>query len=134
MHGPDTLELFDEIYPNVVFSVSVCKVEHDEIDRFEYGFTIEFLHYVGFGATGNEKTEREAKSFCCGGKSSKDVALDSRVFALVQTINNHKAGSYPIESGLKEETPSNPTWNDAEPGAERSNEELVHDRLDGLVK
>jgi hypothetical protein len=43
-----------------------------------------------FGATGNEKTEWEAKSLCCGGNSSKDITLDLRVFALIQTINYHK--------------------------------------------
>ena len=128
------LDLFDEIYPNVIFSVPVLKIECDEIDGFEYGSSIEFMHYVRLGATGNEKAEWEPESCCCCGKGVEDVALDSGIFALVQTIDHHKARSHPIEGHSKEETPGNPTRNNARPGTEGSGDELFHGRLDGSVK
>src|SRR5437016_1922130 len=111
MLDPDTLGLFDEIGPDVIFSIPLLEVEREEIDGFEGRFSIEYMDYVGFGATSNEKPEWEAESCCCRGKGVEDIALDSGVFTLVQTIDHHKARSYTIEGVLKEETPSNPTWN-----------------------
>jgi hypothetical protein len=134
MYNLDTLDLFGDTYPNVIFSVPVLKVEDGEIDGLEYGFSIEFMHYAGFRATDNEKSEWEAEPCCGCGNSLEDIALDPGIFALVQTIDHHKTRLHPIEEVSKEETPSNPARNDARPGAEGSDQELFHDRLYGSVK